>query len=383
MKKQILWLAAALLLVPQTVAAARFGGGDSYSIPRGETVNENIYAAGGQMTIDGTVNGDIYAAGGTVMLGGTVTNDVVVAGGTVQMNGVIEEDLRMAGGNIMMNGTVRGETIMAGGTVIFSGNASTTGEVILAGGQVTLDGVMSGEVTVYGGDITVRGQINGPLTIRAERVVFESSAVVTGPVSYSSPTEATIQSGAALSGGVTYHQIERREPVKRDAGAIIGAAWFMSWLMALALGAALYLLLRRPVHRVIGVAGQMTAKSLLTGLVTLVVVPIALIFIFITIIGIPIAIAVLLTHILLMIFGGAIGGMFVGSLVAKLVKKTADYPVTWATVLCGVTLMSIFGLIPIIGWIARFAFFLIGFGAILVWAWEGRRGDVVANAPLQ
>ncbi|TMF59748.1 MAG: DUF342 domain-containing protein [Chloroflexi bacterium] len=90
--------------LPVGASAADLRQGPSVTISRGQTINDDIYAAGGTISIDGNVNGSVIAAGGTITVSGTVSRDVMVAGGTINVTGKVGGSIRAAGGNLTING---------------------------------------------------------------------------------------------------------------------------------------------------------------------------------------------------------------------------------------------------------------------------------------
>src|SRR6266542_4310820 len=75
------------LLIAPIAHAAQFKTGDHVSIPSDQTINEDVYIATGNATVDGTINGDLFIAGGTIAVNGPVSGGVFVAGGTITLNG--------------------------------------------------------------------------------------------------------------------------------------------------------------------------------------------------------------------------------------------------------------------------------------------------------
>jgi len=96
-------LATVLLAVP--VSAAELRGLESVTIESWEVVDDDLYAAGSTITIDGTVNGDLWAAGGTININGTVKGDVVVAVSTLNIDGEVGQTVRVVGATININGS--------------------------------------------------------------------------------------------------------------------------------------------------------------------------------------------------------------------------------------------------------------------------------------
>src|SRR2546421_6319283 len=82
-------VAALFAWLPLQAAAADLRQGSDVTIGSGETVNDDIYAGAGTVSIDGTVNGSVIAGGGTITVTGTVTRDLIVGGGTINVSGHI------------------------------------------------------------------------------------------------------------------------------------------------------------------------------------------------------------------------------------------------------------------------------------------------------
>src|SRR5512137_1846374 len=83
---------ALFTLVP--VAAAYDGrSGENVVIGKDEVINDDLFAGGSTVTVDGTVNGDLVAGGQTVVINGKVTGNVIAVGGSVTVNGEVGHDV--------------------------------------------------------------------------------------------------------------------------------------------------------------------------------------------------------------------------------------------------------------------------------------------------
>jgi len=85
-----------------------------------------------------------------------IENDVLSAGGKVNIDKdtVINGYLILAGGEILIDGTIKKNVIVAGGDVKFGPNAKIDGYLVTAGGKVTVDAaaVIKGEQIIKTGD---------------------------------------------------------------------------------------------------------------------------------------------------------------------------------------------------------------------------------------
>src|ERR1700674_5925783 len=80
-------IAALFPWLPLEAAAADLRQGSDVTVGCGETVNDDIYAGGGTISIQGTVNGSVFAGGGTITVSGNVTRDLILGGGNINVTG--------------------------------------------------------------------------------------------------------------------------------------------------------------------------------------------------------------------------------------------------------------------------------------------------------
>ncbi len=118
-------------------SAVTFSG--DYSLPAGDTIDDDVTVTGGNAVIDGVISGDLAVLGGTVDVNGTVTGDVAVFGGNLEMNGFIDGDAVVLGGNIRNKGTIDGDLHVIGGTVYLDSASAINGDVSMVGGTVERD----------------------------------------------------------------------------------------------------------------------------------------------------------------------------------------------------------------------------------------------------
>jgi cytoskeletal protein CcmA (bactofilin family) len=138
--------------------------GNDVTIPATETVDHDIYAFAGNVTVNGTVRGDIVAAGGNIDINGPVTGDVLAAGGRINLNGPVDGDVRAAGGQIAIGGDVTEDVLATGGQLTVSGKVGQ--DLIASGGTLTLSGSVSGSAAGSVGTYTKSGSVAGSDSIK-------------------------------------------------------------------------------------------------------------------------------------------------------------------------------------------------------------------------
>lgn len=338
-------------LMPLSAMAATLASGQQYSLPVQQQVDGNLYLAAGTATIGGRVIGDLFAVGATIDVTGSVGGDMAIIGGNVQLLGPINGDVRAVGGNISVNDRIGGDFVVAGGTVHLLPGAAVQGDLIVAGGQVIVDGMVQGSVQMAGGQLTVNGIVNGNVYARASKeTVVGPDARIGGTLTY----VTTQKMGVATTGGFPM----------RILWGIIALLTGIKMLAMLGLGVLLLWVWRKQSLDFLAQAHGAFWSSLGKGFAYAILVPIAAILLLISFVGSLVGIIVALIYIVAMILASVLAGMFLGAWVAKLFTKRPAMRVGWWSGLLGIIGLSILSLIPIIGWIIVKVLALVMFGVL-------------------
>ncbi len=369
MKRLLSITLLAILVSPFAALAAEFKAGEQYTLRKGETVNQNLYAAGGSVTVEGDVKGDLLVAGGMVIVTGSVAKDLMAAGGNLNLAGSVGEDLRVAGGTVTISGTINGELVVTGGQVQILSGAIINGDVLALGGQLTIDGAVKGKIRAFGGKISVDGTIAGGIDATAnEELRIGSHANIKNGIAYKSPKEAVIEQGSTIAGDVAFTKATwgaKRDTSKRSGlYAFLGIWLILKLLMALTAGLVLFFLAPRASHEVVKNAFIGFWGAVARGFIILVVFPPAIILSLITVIGIPIGVVATFGYINLIIVSSVFAGILFGSFLIKHIFRKGEYGLSWKTVVAGIVALALVTLVPIVGWIICFVFFLASLGTV-------------------
>jgi len=365
-RRSVVLAGVMLLLATASVKAATFASEETFTLDKGQTVDGNLYAFAGEVTIDGTVDGDLIAAGSSVVVGdsGHVTGDVMAAGAEVVVRGRVDGDVRGAGYvvHVADGATVGGELIAAGFSV-GAGPRSTIGDdMIAAGYQGIVDGKVRGDLRFAGAGLDLAGDVDGDADLKVDEsggqapsfpfpgqpslpktvkpgIHVADGARVAGNLDYTmaDPETADIAPGAKL-GGTASHVLPVEEA--ETTGGRTGVAGYLLKVLrrfvALSLVGALVVgLAPRLAEATASTLNSSPLPSAGWGCLTLVLVPSALVLLFV---------ATLAAMILL-------GVVTLGNLVP---------PLLWASMLTGAVLAFGLGLLT---WAAR----------VLVARWMGQR----------
>jgi len=315
----------ALVAVPGTAAATETRTGGTVIVEQGETVNQDLTATGGTIIIRGTVNGDVNAFGGNVYVNdtGTVNGHFEAFAGNVRVNGNVTQGMNAFGGNVVL------------------GRSGSVGGFQAAGGNVVLDGTVRGTTEVNAGSFTVgpTAVLDGALRYNAQTFDRSPEATITGAVQ---PNTGSVQ--------VTTGPL-----IPRWVSVVY------SFLVSFLLGAVLLLLFPVFSSRVSGRGTRDPLRSGGVGLLTIVVVPIAVALLSITLIGIPLAILVAILFALLLWVASVYGAFTVGVWLLDL----ADAANRWGALVLGLLVIAVLSYVPFIGGAVQFLILLLGLGAVV------------------
>lgn len=360
MKKAILGVGLAALLLPLTSFAAYFNAGKTVNLAA-QAINDNAYVAGGAVTITSPVSGDLFAAGGTIFDSSKVSQDVMMLGGTVIISGASAQNLRVAGGNVTIGANLSGELVGAGGNFTVTPDTTVAKDSYVAGGAVTWNGTESGNLTLAGGSVIIGGTVNGNVKITATKdVTIASGAVIKGNLEYTAPKEAVIESGAQISGTTNFHQSSAPAAAAGWLAGIMTIGLLLKFLATLLLAYILWYVFRKDMLALLDESIMRFGRSLLRGFIFFVAVPAAVIISFITVIGALLGGLAGIVYAALAILALPIAVLVTASLILK-----RRMELKWYHILLGAIVLQIVSLIPFIGWLAVLIVWLTSFGGLL------------------
>ncbi len=410
MKTRRIALLAALLLtflLVGTAAAAEFAANETYRLPEGETIDDDLYVTGSEIFIDGTLDGDLIATGGYIEVNGTVTGDVLAAAGGIRINGEVQDDVRAGGGGIDIAGPIGGDLVLAGGGgpstfvpiqsgtrqiaqgVRIADGTEVAGDVVIGAGSTSIGGTIGGDLRIGAGDALINAQVAGNAQVDVETLNFGDAANIAGTLRYIAPEERDIPPGVA--GQIEFTPREQVEVEAGNGGPNVLGQIFRT--VAILLGSLLvgWLLLRFAPN---SLRRPALALRLRTGQAALYGILLAIVLIFVPLISGLLVFAMAAFWgflpamvLFLFLFSGLtliwllsplITGLWIGRLVARSAgQQLGDL----ATLMLGVAIIAAVALIPFLGWPVYFVSFVMALGALLLVAIGGF--DKLPPAPVE
>lgn len=378
----LLGVVCVLILAPAHVSAAELRSGDAILIGPDERINDDLYVFGRTITIRGTVNGDVIAFGATIAIDGTVTGDVIASGGATAVTGTVGGSLRAAAGNVTVDGRVGEDTVIGAGTFRLGAGAQVGRDLLLGTGSAEIAGLVGRQVLAGGGELVLSGRVGGSVRTDVETLRVTDTAVIDGRLTYSSPAEAAIASGATIRGG-TERVVPAPQPGREPGPRAV--AIFLRWLRTLLglfiSGLLLVLALPRVSSSAVDAIRRSPWASLGVGFGLLAGVPVLAFLLFLAglfVGGWWLGLMALALYAIALVSGYVVMGLFVGTLVLDRAGR-ADLHVSWALLL-GLALLTLVGLIPILGSLVTLLAVLLGLGALALALVRARRGPAASLA---
>ncbi|WP_267641544.1 bactofilin family protein [Haloarchaeobius amylolyticus] len=314
-------------------------------------------------SVPGAVGAESVVAGTFVVDEGETVRGLDVVGATVVVRGTVQGDLNGAAADVRIEdtGVVTGDVNVAAASIDIAGRVGGDVNAGTATLRVQEGAVIAGKLSAGAADATIAGEIQGDVSLGADVIRLTDTAVVGGEFRYDADELVGVDR-ASIAGPVV-----RDESIgSSDFGVSVaedfaeGVFAVYGFLVNLAVGAILLLVLPGFSRRVAETAIGEPAKSGGVGLLALIAVPVALVVIALTIIGIPITLIgaglFALVAWVAVIYGRfAVGTWLVG-------KAGGDN--RWLALVVGLLFGALFNMLSWVGDIVNFAVFLLGLGAL-------------------
>ena len=363
-------------------AAAEVRQGDAVTVGPSETIDDDLYAFGNTVVIQGTVNGTVVAAGSNVMVSGAVNGDLFAAGNSVDVTGSVRNSVRAAGSSVQLAGAVGRDALLAGSTLSVAPTAPIAQDLLLGGAMATVGAPVGRNVFGSTSQLTLAAPVHGNVTGQFEDLRLQPGAVINGNLTYTSNRDVQVAPGAAVQGVAQRTPTPAATEPQRDF-APDALGWIRGLVGVAVLGLLLVLVFPAAARTSAETIGRAMWPSLGIGFATLLAVPVAALLVFglgLVVGGWWLSLLLLEMYAIKLAVGIVVGGLFVGEWLLARAKVPALHP-AWA-LLGGVFVLAVVGLIPVLGPLVNVVVLAVGLGAVVIAAF-GARGKWGEAAALQ
>ncbi len=374
MRLHVFAAALAVVSLSAPARAAEIRRGEIVSVGPEEVVEDDLYAFGNDIRVEGEVRGDVIAFGQKVVVTGRVGGDLVAAAGEVEVGGAVGGSVRAAGGKLRLHAREVGrDVVVAGGDVWLGPETAVRRDLIAAGGKVQVLSPVDGTARVAGNELTLDAKVGGDVHARADKLMVGPKAAVGGLLTYAASSQT-------IAPDARFGKIEQLPAPARIPPAL---AFLVGWVRLavglFVLGLVFRFVAPRWSSAAVATLRREPGRSAAWGAVSLVAIPL-------------IALAVF-------VLGALLGGWWVGLivLVAFGVAVALAFPLVgmlageWIAqrsgprrlrlggpLLLGVALLALVLSVPILGAVLAVATILFGLGALLLGGWSLRRVPAAA-----
>ncbi len=243
-----------------------------------------------------------------------------------------------------------------GENIVIGPREVVCGDVTSFGGSVTVQGELHGNVTAFNSNTFIAGQIFGNLTVFGGTIALNSNEQIHGHIAAYGTRKLNAQS-KQLDSIIPDHAQDRSFPGR------MGEFTFPFWSLVIwtILGIALSSLLPEHVMFVRTTVTTKTRRSIIIGLLSIVLAPAVLVVLVALILPIPLALILGLGLIAAWILGTVAISWTVGDYILRAVAP--KYNTRLIDVVVGLTVLVLVGSIPYIGWLISIGVGLLGLGA--------------------
>ncbi|MBN1427234.1 MAG: polymer-forming cytoskeletal protein [Anaerolineae bacterium] len=175
-----------IVLFIATPAASAFEdrNGERVVIGKDEVIDDDLFAGGTEVIVDGTINGDLIAGGETVIINGKVTGNVFTVGSGITVNGEVGHDV-IAIGSVLTIGPdaqVNHNVYMAGASVESQSGSQIGGSLVIGAMQSLVSGQITNDLLVGSSRLRLESTVG-----RNAKVSVDTSDGGYSPSYYHSP----------------------------------------------------------------------------------------------------------------------------------------------------------------------------------------------------
>jgi len=243
--------------------------------------------------------------------------------------------------------------------IVIGSSEVVCGDVTSFGGSVTVQGALHGNVTAFNSNTFIAGQIFGNLTLFGGTFVLNGEEQIHGHITLYGTKELNTKGKQIGNTAIDLTQ-------KRSFSGSLSEFTFPFWSLVIwtLLGIVLSSLLPEHVMFVRTTVTTKTRRSIIIGLLSIILAPAVLVVLVALILPIPLALILGLGLIAAWILGTVAISWTIGEYILRVVAP--KYNTRLIDVVVGLTVLVLVGSIPFIGWLISIGVGLLGLGAVFL-----------------
>ena len=354
---------AAVFVFPLPGHTTRLAGGEHFSLKADSVVDDDLVLAVKEASLFGRITGDLLFAGSGLVLSGPVGANVLAGGQHLSLKGPVAGSVRVCCSDLTVENRVGRNLAALCGTARLPEGCIIEKDVHIFSGNLMLGGRINGSLNFYGGELVISGTVGQGAKIKADKITLASTARIEGDFTYTSKKEAKIEAGAVVTGQTT-HILPKKKDGKGLAGLDI--FWWLVWRTSeLITGFLLIVLFRKQMSACKETIATSFLKTLGTGLLSFVVIPVMAILFTVTIVGLPLTLVFTAFYLVALVLACNFTGFPLGEGLLRLFKKEGLIS-PYVSMTVGVLVIQLLEEVPYFGTLLLLVTAWIGLGAIIL-----------------
>lgn len=347
-----------LLFLPKSATAAEFHF-KSFTLFQEETINDDVYAIGDTVIINGIVQGDLIVLADVVQVTGTITGDVYIIGSKIDLNANIYGSTFLFGNNTTVEGLLVQNVYLVSSFLNYS--ADTEKDLFAFFLESSIKGSVGDDLRIAGMRTTVDSMVKGDMILLSNQY-NSSEEKITGSIYYNT----TLNNIAKEQG------VELNDTIQIDLSSL-NSDWSVKVLPSLISFLSLcivgFIIITLTPVKTVEIRRKITnstddfLKSLAVGLVVSLLIPLPLFILFISIIGAPAAIFITGLLAFVILFGKIWVETAFGKEILELFGIKEYRP--FKSFLIGRVITTIINFIPVVRGFYNTVLILVALGAII------------------
>ncbi len=352
---------------------------DTYVLPAGRTIDNDLIVAGEIVRIEGTIAGDLIVAARLVEVSGTVAGDILGLAEEIDVTGTVGGSVRTASRSLDIEGTVERNVTAAGETLRVGPGAHVKGSFTAAAREAILAAPVERDLLIAAQTHQIDSRVGGSALLVGDELAIGDGAVTAGPIRFYGSKEPEVSPSASLSSPVAFERIDEEQTEGPRLSWLNHFLFF--WAAAFVLGAAFVLVGPGAAEAVTAVHLPQYAKSLLVGLLAVGAVAALAFGLMVTLVGLPLGIVTLFFWLLGLYLAQVYAGLYIGR---EILGRSTDKSQLLVRLAVGLLAIHIGKSIPYVGHLVTVAVALWGFGALTLFLLDGftRKSPPAAPAPV-
>ena len=187
--------------------------GDRIHISNLHKIDQDLYAFGQNLVMDGYINGDLISFSYDAVTNGEVRNSINVVAYDFRHTGRAGGSVRAFANTCVIDGYVGRSLVIMANQATVGRRAIVSRDVFMRGSHVSLGGTVNGNADLAGGIVTITGQVDGDLKIVGDNIAIMAPAIIQGNLTYISENEIEIDTDAGAS---VFGEIDWQLPEDED-----------------------------------------------------------------------------------------------------------------------------------------------------------------------